>query len=429
VQRESEKRSQKRPLLENKSLAVDLEPELRPLSSTSGHLIWTALDLVVSVNAVKLHLYDALASSEIQLKEHGIARFALNDNTLRLKILSDGASEAQVVLRSFTMSNTRPGQSKFREIIPAAQHNRNQFMLLYSMTGGMQGSSLAVLTVDSPQIIFAIDPVIYLLEFFTASSSTETDTSSIESPSTPGNPPSPGQAQVDFRVDLHDVSISVLEDDADPDSQAIRLYITQILLSKQVRNCNIIQILPHLRLIQGIVALTINRLGMSLMNMGRTSESVRFLDDVDLTVSLDSRSLQQMTNIEITAKSIIFRASYRDINLITSIVNKAIEVYGTPHDPDPHQIQPISSISRATQDPYLRTTRKARVSMSNEQVSHRTLSCSESNRSHKLKGSFDGFKLILIGDLHEQPMLHLKVKPFVVNARDWSGEVLLLSFI
>jgi vacuolar protein sorting-associated protein 13A/C len=165
---------------------------------------------------------------------------------------------------------------------------------------------------------------------------------------------------------------------------------------------------------------------MSLMNMGRTSESVRFLDDVDLTVSLDSRSSQQMTNIEITAKSIIFRASYRDINLITSIVNKAIEVYGTPHDPDSHQIQPISSISH---DPSLRTTGKARVSMSNEQVSHRTFSCSVSNRSHKLKGSFDGFKLILIGDLHEQPMLHLKVKPFVVNARDWSGEVLLLSFI
>jgi vacuolar protein sorting-associated protein 13A/C len=249
VQRESETRSQTQPLLENKNSAVDLEPELRPLSSTSGHLIWTALDLVVSVNAVKLHLYDALASSEIQLKEHGIARFALNDNTLRLKILSDGASEAQVVLRSFTMSNTRPGQSKFREIIPAAQHNRNQFMLLYSMTGGMQGSSLAILTVDSPQVIFAIEPVIYLLEFFTASSSTETDTSSIESPSTPGDPPSPGQAQVDFRVDLHDVSISVLEDDADPDSQAIRLYISQLLLSKQVQNYSIIQTLPHLHFI------------------------------------------------------------------------------------------------------------------------------------------------------------------------------------
>ena len=40
-----------------------------------------------------------------------------------------------------------------------------------------------------------------------------------------------------------------------------------------------------------------------------------------------------------------------------------------------------------------------------------------------MKGSFDGFRLILIGDLHEQPMLHLRIKPFIVETKDWSGEV------
>jgi vacuolar protein sorting-associated protein 13A/C len=78
------------------------------------------------------------------------------------------------------------------------------------------------------------------------------------------------------------------------------------------------------------MALTVSRLGMSLMRMGKPSESVRFLDDVDLTFSLDSRSssVQQMISMEISAKPIVFRASYRDIKLITSIVNKAIELYG-----------------------------------------------------------------------------------------------------
>ena len=66
------------------------------------------------------------------------------------------------------------------------------------------------------------------------------------------------------------------------------------------------------------------------MRMGKPSESVRFLDDVDLTFSLDNRtsSAQQMISIEISAKPIVFRASYRDIKLITSIVNTAIELYG-----------------------------------------------------------------------------------------------------
>ena len=215
------------------SSEVALKPELRSASSQ----IWTAVDLVVSVHAVKLHLYDPLALSESQLKDHGIARFALNDNTLRFKLLSNGAGEAQIILRSFTMSNTRPGQTKFREIIPAAQHNRNQFMLLFTMTNG-EGPSLAVLTVDSPQIIFAIDPVISLLEFFTSAFNDNDHQPSATGPITETNDaagnPEQTSGKLDFRVDLHDVLISVLENDEDTESRAIRLYINQILLSQQV---------------------------------------------------------------------------------------------------------------------------------------------------------------------------------------------------
>ena len=207
---------------------VDMAPELAP---TNDSRIWPTLDLVVCINAVKLQLYDAAASGEQDLKDCGIAKFALNDNTLRLKILSDGATEAQVVLRSLTMSNTRPGKTKFREMIPAAGHERNQFMLLYTMSGGISGPSLAVLTVDSPQIIFAVDPVIALLRFFTSS--------------TAGRPLSDGyitkneqnvsaNRKMDLRVDLHDLSVSVLENDTDPESHSIQLSVNQILFSQQV---------------------------------------------------------------------------------------------------------------------------------------------------------------------------------------------------
>jgi vacuolar protein sorting-associated protein 13A/C len=66
------------------------------------------------------------------------------------------------------------------------------------------------------------------------------------------------------------------------------------------------------------------------MKMGHASESVRFVDDTDLALTFDSRatSSQQMTNIEIMAKPIVLRASYRDINLIMSITNKAVQRYG-----------------------------------------------------------------------------------------------------
>jgi vacuolar protein sorting-associated protein 13A/C len=127
------------------------------------------------------------------------------------------------------------------------------------------------------------------------------------------------------------------------------------------------------------VALTVSRLGMSLIRMGGASESVRFLDDVDLTFSLDSRSSSshQMTNIEIGAKPITFRASYRDINLITSIVNKAIEGYSnsqqspTKHGEEvsqPNSGNPEMSVIRSTTLDQSRQDGKARVLVSKEQV-------------------------------------------------------------
>jgi vacuolar protein sorting-associated protein 13A/C len=215
---------------------VDLEPELRAIIAPDGsNRSWTTLDLVVTVDAIKLRLYDEKATTEDNIKDHGIVRFALNDNTLRFKMLSDGAGEAQVILKSFTMSNTMPGNSKFREIIPAAQHDRNQFMILYTISGGVNSSSLAIITVDSPQIIFAVEPVIALLHFFTNGFVTKETLAPPEAGISAQNEVSDYQpSRLDFRVDLHDVSVSILENDADPISQAIRLSVNQILLSQQV---------------------------------------------------------------------------------------------------------------------------------------------------------------------------------------------------
>lgn len=205
---------------------VNLEPEIRVPSTSDDSRPRTTVDLVASIAAVRLHLYDEDATTEANLKDHGIVRFALNDVSLRSKSMSDGASETQLILRSFTMNNTRPGGSKFREIIPAADHQRNQFMVLYSSSGA---SALVIMTIDAPRIIFSVEPIFSLLTFFTSGprglpASGERETK--KEPSTPST--------TDLRLELHDVSISVLEDDTEPSSQAIKLRINQILMSQQV---------------------------------------------------------------------------------------------------------------------------------------------------------------------------------------------------
>lgn len=123
------------------------------------------------------------------------------------------------------------------------------------------------------------------------------------------------------------------------------------------------------------MALTITRLGMSLMRMGKSAENVRFLDDVDLTFSMDSRSSssQQMMNMEIVAKPIVFRASYRDIRMITSIVNKAIDLYGSSHKSGANDGPVVMTNSKSVTPQFGRSRTqpvgKARVLMSKEQAS------------------------------------------------------------
>ena len=155
---------------------------------------------------------------------------------------------------------------------------------------------------------------------------------------------------------------------------------------------------------------------MSLMQTGHVADSVKFLDDLDLKLTLDSQfsTSQQTMSIEIGCTPVVFRASYRDINLITSIVNKAIELYtksqqskSAPKQGDHLSLRP--SDTSATRRPSQGDQRvgKARVLISKEQLS----------------AKIEGFRLVLIGDLHEQPMFHVKIKTFEVSAQDWSNNV------
>jgi vacuolar protein sorting-associated protein 13A/C len=180
---------------------------------------------------------------------------------------------------------------------------------------------------------------------------------------------------------------------------------------------------------------------MSLLRMG-SPEDARILDDVDLTLTLDSRTMSahQMTSIDITIKPIVLRASYRDIMLILAVVNKAMEAYErqTSADPSSKPSQAVSTTatrrvsggSAQGTRPYTSKSSNsplgtAHVVLSKEQVCREcpVTGLELTSLLPQLKASLDGFRLILIGDLHEQPLLHLVIKSFVLNLNDWSGEV------
>ena len=225
----------------NGQLKSDLQPELDLTKSTTGERVWTTVDVSVNLGAVKLHIYDSEAQSPSDLKEHGIARFALNNMSLSFKMLSDSAMEAELAIKSLTMGNTKPGSSKHREILPAAAHDRNQLMILYTSSGGNDPSSVAIVTLDSPRVIFSLDPVFALSAFFMSAfpsgSAQNQEAGSIlevDTTATAAQQKSSSASSIDLRFDLHDATVSILEDDSKADSQAVQFSVKQLSLSHQV---------------------------------------------------------------------------------------------------------------------------------------------------------------------------------------------------
>jgi vacuolar protein sorting-associated protein 13A/C len=104
---------------------ADLGPELSVTKAKLGD-VWTTLSFDFTVGTIALELYALEAQSEQTLKENSIARFALVKSHLGYKQLSDGAMEAEFSLKTLSFSNTRKGNSVFRDIIPTAGHDGNQ---------------------------------------------------------------------------------------------------------------------------------------------------------------------------------------------------------------------------------------------------------------------------------------------------------------
>jgi len=399
---------------------ADLGPELSVTQAKNAD-VWATLDFSFSVGTIALELYTLEAQTEDNLKANSIARFALVQSKLGFKQLSDGAMEAQFSLKTLSFSNTRAGNSVFRDIIPPATHDGNQVMLQYTMSGGIDKSSLAIVTVDSPRLILAVEPLAALLEFalspFKGQAGTTASTIEDAGENTVEGPNNKAGALA-FRVEIIDATVIVLANDSDSRSQAIQLSIKEVLLSQQ-----------------SILALKVDKLGMSFGRMDRPNDRVKFLDELNVALSLDTRrkGSQQMTSIDVDIPDpVIFRASYSDIMLITDIANKAMAVAQkalAPADQSDPRSEKRSSLTTAdamtetttgvVTVPAKAATRRTSVSKRRGSIDKASLLVSK----EQLKARVNGFQFVLVGDIQEMPFVHLSTSEFQVLVNDWSGDM------
>ncbi|KAI1811883.1 vacuolar protein sorting-associated protein 13 [Poronia punctata] len=435
---------------DNGDRLINLSPELGSRENT-----WTKLDLVFTIHKVGLELVNAQEDQPVgNTDKASLSRFSLDDSKLKFRMLANNSLEAEFVIHSFTIHDNRTREvNKYKRIMSSSNKSVQQFMATISMAEGEERDMIAVVVVDSPRIIFALDYIFAIQKFITVAllsdeptqdvveSPTETpdvsDTESMqvqwtgkrsESLSRPKTPPEePAQQRkmsIAFRLNIVDAQVILIANPLSSSSEAIVLGTKQVLLSQQ-----------HALTFQ------VSEVGMFLCRMDKFDESrLRVLDDFSLQVSMDS-SRPNLTNIHVDLEPLILRLSLRDILLVLQIVGKASELSGE-EDTDnsrnpskPKAVQPrrdglkqrsasgkgqstIATRSKVTKPPST-----VAAGSHKDVTSHPHGASKAPQRHEELTATLEGMRVVLIGDVHELPILDLSVKAFTASAADWSGNL------
>ncbi|GKZ27080.1 hypothetical protein AbraCBS73388_003718, partial [Aspergillus brasiliensis] len=410
---------------------------------------WVRLDMIFKVDSVGLELILANDDAPVGcLEDASLSKFSLNDTRVKLRMLTDGSLESELLIHSLSIRDSRnKDTNKFRKIMSLINNDvKQQFMASVSMTPGPNNHLIAMLTIDSPRIILALDYLSALQSFANTAFATEepvveedgdespdeseprTSTAdSIEestiTPSSGGDAPAADrQMTVSFRVNLVDAQVITIANPAITHTEAIVLGTKQMLFSHQ-----------------NVSTLQVSKVGMFLCRMDKFETSrLRILDDFTLEVSMDSRPQERgssLTSINVHIEPLVLRLSLRDILMAIQIVNKASEMraQGTQsvESDEPKKLsdvkstRPISSRRRSSgrQTSAAMVSRNQRHSSATADNSDRELVSQRSAvlKREELTAQVDGIRVILIGDLHDLPLLDWSVKKFNVDIRDWSS--------
>jgi vacuolar protein sorting-associated protein 13A/C len=208
-----------------------------------------------------------------------------------------------------------------------------------------------------------------------------------------------------FRVNVVDAQIILIANPLSPSSEAIVLGTKQILLAQQ-----------H------ALTLQVSRMGMFLCRMDRFEDTrLRILDDFSVQMSMDS-SKMDLTSINIDIEPLVLRLSLRDILLALQIVSKASELSASDDheesktkasDQKAKQLRSGDSGNlqhRTASGKGASTMKKSKpatvvATRSNSQAAPKQLIL----KHEELTATLDGMRVILIGDLHELPILVLSI--------------------
>ncbi|KAF8984234.1 hypothetical protein BGZ46_008534 [Entomortierella lignicola] len=431
------------------SAGIPSTPKPQPPPPTkSTNQIWTSIDLVFSLPQVALEIYHGDATQKEELRDCSFSKFSLTQTDFKYKMQSDSTMQAELTIQDLMINDTRRNvKTKFRDIIPANVHSDSP-QISMSLNSFDDNSMLILLNIDSPKVIFHLEYVFALQNYFmsaltpdnaeTPVSQTDkrpqvTNQSSSRSvtladgrkrlnsnvPSKPAEPPKPTEQgpSLHYRVSVVSPEIILLANAANNSTDAIILSAHQVVMSQQET-----------------MTLIVDRVGMVLCKMDKRDDtSIRFVDSFDIALSMGTRSPtpgHQLTNITLDIRPLVLRLSYRDAMLIMDIVNKVTELQskGQPTSEDTSklnkQLAAVGPVPRAIEAADHRSTVISAPALPARPSSARLVQeASFVSTRETLKGVIQGLQLILIDDLYSLPLLDLKLDRFDLEVKDWSSEM------
>ncbi|SCU93408.1 LADA_0G02938g1_1 [Lachancea dasiensis] len=372
---------------------------------------------------ISLTVYNQ-TSSVLDIANKGITCVSLHDMGLTLHVDEGAGIEAETHISSFTVDDIRETKrNQYTDIIPKANHDSYQFMASFkrekSETSNVDNVNV---TVDSPRVILALDYLFALKAFMDASINLKPAARLLTAAEEQNNNqlideyPSKLQNKLNYSVNVIDSSLILLSDPSDSNTEAIVFNVGQLLLAEQ-----------------NVTSANANNVGMFLCKMDSFDKNrIRLLDDFSTSIMIDRRNAtleRLLTHMQISVGPLILRLSLRDIRLAMAIFNKAMALakeHGFSEDVKSNDDEGnYGAFSKEFRKTLARYAPSLVSSASNRSTDDRHSHNQYSTivRDEKLEADLEGLRLVLIGDVHELPIIDMCVKPFTVSAKDWSENI------
>lgn len=384
------------------------------------------LDFSFKAPKIALTLYNK-TKGVTSLDNCGLTTIIYQDIGCNLGLKNDGTIDGQAHVTAFRIEDIRNiKDNKHTELIPKSKNKEYQFVANITRKNLESGRLLNIsMTIDSPKMILAMDYLFSLKEFFDAIISNKSESSLYypenanqkpENKAVVQNAEESGDAtKIQYSINVIETALILLADPCNINTEAISFKIGQFLVTDQ-----------------NIMTVAANNVGIFLFKMNSSEEKLRLLDDFSSSLTIDKRNSTPqtlLTNIQLSVQPLLMRISLRDIRLamvifkrVTTLLNKMKE---QNHDVEEEEMNEKIQFSReferklAVLDPSILGERS--------QPSQITESKSIEEPSAILKNEvfnadLGGLRLILIGDVHEMPILDMNVNEVTASAKDWSTD-------